>query len=87
MAAGEGGPVSVAGQKSSPRPPTGELRFRSVIDFVGLVNDAIQAKVIPQPELMDFNGWKSWQAGPGKRPTVSRRVRGTGIFTTPKEIA
>ena len=72
-------------ERTAPRLPTLEMRFRSVIDFVGTVNDAITGKVLPRPELMDFNGWKSWRSNKGKRPTVSRGARGTQVFTTAKE--
>ena len=82
---GGAGEEAAEEEKAAARLPTIEMRSRSVIDFVGTVNEAIIGKAIPQPELMDFNGWKLWRSKEGKRPTVSRGTRGTEVFTTAKE--
>ena len=70
-----------------PREPTGPLADRCVVGFKGLLNDAIEAGVVPEPLLCDHNGWKAWRADKGKRPTIGRGgvARGSGLFTTPKD--
>ena len=65
--------------------PDGPLNTRCVIGFVGMLNEAIEQGVVPKPVLMNHNEWKSWRSQAGLRPTVSRGMRGSKIFTTAKE--
>ena len=71
---------------SDSRVPKGLLADRCVIGFKGLLNEAIEKGVVPEPPLCDHNGWKVWRAGLGLRPSIKRgSARGSGIFTTPKD--
>ena len=74
-----------SGSATPARLPAAPLADRCVIGFKGLLNEAIEQAVVPQPPLCNHNDWKKWRSTLGKRPTVRGGVRGSDMFTTPKE--
>ena len=75
-----------SGRSGKSRLPDGPLSSRAVLGFEGTLSEAIKAEVVPIPDLMDHNEWKTWRAADGLRPSVnSGGARGSRMFTTPAE--
>ena len=53
-------------------------RVEDVMEVSGselTLQEAMNTGLLPQPELMTFNAWQRWRAGPGGRPTLKKGDR------------
>ena len=46
-----------------------ELPFEEVANYEGTIEEAAEAGLFPQPDLMEFNTWQKWRKALGMRPT------------------